>query len=55
MTKQEILASVKQRKDVCWQMAQAFIDNRDSHGVMDIGAELEALERAEKELEKLDA
>ena len=35
-------------------MAQAFVDNQDSHGVMDAGAELQALQRALKEVEKLN-
>lgn len=53
MTKIQILGSLQKRKADCWAMAQTFLDNRDAHGLHDIGVEIEALERAEKELEKL--
>lgn len=50
----DILESIKHREKNCWGMAQTFIDNRDAHGVMDIGAELQSLDRARKEVEKLN-
>lgn len=53
MTKAELITSIKARQNSCWVIAQMFLDNRDAHGVMDIGAELQALERAQKEIEKL--
>lgn len=53
MIKEELILSIKKREQDCWQMAQTFLDNRDAHGIMDIGAELQALERSHKELEKL--
>lgn len=54
VTKSELLASILKREQDCWHMAQTFLDNRDAHGVMDIGAELQSLERAHKEVEKID-
>ncbi len=53
MEKEELLKSIKKREKDCWAMAQTFLDNRDAHGVMDMGAELQALERAVKEVEKI--
>lgn len=53
MNRDELLDSIKKRERDCWHMAQTFLDNRDAHGVMDMGAELQALERAHKEIEKL--
>lgn len=53
MNRNELLDSIKKRETACWFMAQTFLDNRDAHGVMDMGAELQALERAHKEVEKL--
>jgi hypothetical protein len=35
-------------------MASMFLENRDAHGVMDAGSELESLRRAISELEKLN-
>jgi len=35
----DLLESIKKRERDCWHMAQTFIDNRDAHGVMDMGAE----------------
>jgi len=53
MTKEELIDSIKKREYDTWRMAQTFLDNRDAHGVMDMGAELQSLERALKEIEKL--
>ena len=39
----EVLASLRQREAHCWNMVQVFLENRDAHGVMDMGAELQAL------------
>ena len=50
-----ILQSLRQREEACWTMAKVFWDNRDSHGVMDMGAELQSLQRAIKEVEKINA
>ena len=49
----EILSSLKQREEICWQMAWVFLTNKDAHGIMDMGAELQALKRAIEELQKL--
>ena len=48
-----VLLSLKQREDICWQMAKVFLENKDAHGVMDMGAELQSLQRAIQEVEKL--
>jgi hypothetical protein len=39
MTKDEILKSIKQREENCWTMAKTFLENRDAHGLHDIGVE----------------
>ena len=49
----EVLASLRQREAHCWNMVQVFLENRDAHGVMDMGAELQALYRARAELLRL--
>jgi hypothetical protein len=38
------------RENICWAMAGVFLANRDAHGVMDMGAELQALQTAGREL-----
>lgn len=50
----ELLESVHRREEDCWRMANTFLENRDAHGVMDMGAELQALQRSITELKKLD-
>jgi len=54
MKKSELLENIRKRERNCWAMAQTFLDNRDAHGVMDMGAELQALQRAMAEVNKLD-
>jgi hypothetical protein len=49
----EILSSLKLREEICWQMAWVFLKNKDAHGIMDMGAELQSLKRAIEELQKL--
>ena len=51
---QEALDNLRWREAKCWDMAEVFLQNRDAHGVMDMGAELQALQRAIAELEKLN-
>jgi hypothetical protein len=50
---QAALANLRWREEKCWDMAEVFLQNRDAHGVMDMGAELQSLQRAINELEKL--
>lgn len=54
MTKSEILASLKAREDSCWGMAASFLENRDAHGLHDMGVEIQALQRAAAEVGKID-
>jgi len=54
MNNQKIaLVNIRRRIDKCWAMAQTFLENKDAHGLHDIGVEIEALERSYKEVEKL--
>jgi hypothetical protein len=43
------------RIEVCWAMAKVFLDNRDAHGIHDMGVEIQALQRAVAELDALRA
>lgn len=47
------IKSLLAREASTWRMAGVYLANSDSHGIMDMGAELQALERTRKELEKL--
>lgn len=51
--KTQVLLSLADREKICWEMARVFLENKDAHGVMDMGAELQALQRAIQELNKL--
>jgi hypothetical protein len=46
-------ANLEDRKAVCWSMARVFLDNRDSHGLHDMGVEIQALDRALAELKSV--
>jgi len=52
---QEALDNIQWREEKCWDMAEVFLQNRDAHGVMDMGAELQALQRAAAEIRKIHA
>ncbi len=54
MTRDEILADLLDRQRIAWDMTTVFVRNKDEHGVMDMGAELQALKQAIAELKKLD-
>jgi hypothetical protein len=51
--KEAVLLSLKERKTACWGMAKVFLLNEDAHGVHDMGVEIQALDRAIKEIESL--
>jgi hypothetical protein len=54
----ETVAAIKdidERIEGMWQAVAIFTRNRDAHGVMDMGAELQSLQRARVELMKLAA
>lgn len=49
----EALKDIDKRIESMWQAVELFTGLRDPHGVMDMGAELQALLRAKSELAKL--
>ena len=51
---EDLLASLRKREEAAGGMASMFLENRDAHGVMDAGSELESLRRAISEIEKLE-
>jgi hypothetical protein len=51
--KQESLDSLKYREKICWDVADVFLQNKDAHGIHDMGVEIQALQRAITEIEKL--
>lgn len=50
---QETLDSLRYREAKCWDMAEVFLLNKDAHGIHDMGVEIQALQRAIKEIEGL--
>lgn len=48
-----ILSSLKEREQICWEMARVFLENRDAHGIHDMGVEIQALQRAILEIKRL--
>ena len=51
---QEALDTLKYREAVCWDMAEVFLQNRDAHGIHDMGVEIQALQRATAEIKRLN-
>jgi len=49
----ESLKSLIEREKICWDMARVFLENKDAHGIHDMGVEIQALQRAITELNKL--
>jgi hypothetical protein len=48
------ISSLENREEVCWKMAKVFLENKDAHGIHDMGVEIQALQRAIAELKKID-
>ena len=44
------LLSLIERRKSCWAMAKVFLENEDAHGIHDMGVEIQALDRAIKEI-----
>ena len=49
----ELLHELRERRETCWKMAKVFFDQRDAHGIHDMGVEIQALERAIAEVGKV--
>lgn len=47
------LESLIERERICWDMARVFLENRDAHGIHDMGVEIQALQRAILEVRRL--
>ena len=46
------IEELKNLERICWEMAGVFLDNKDAHGIHDMGVEIQALQRAIAELNK---
>lgn len=51
---EEVLDNLKYRENVCWDMAEVFLQNRDAHGIHDMGVEIQALQRTITEIKRLN-
>jgi len=50
---EDCLESLQTREEACWKMAKVFLENKDAHGIHDMGVEIQALQRAIAELKKI--
>jgi hypothetical protein len=50
---EKTLSLLKERESICWDMARVFLENKDAHGIHDMGVELQALQRTISEFVKL--
>jgi hypothetical protein len=50
---QKVLDSLDYRETICWGMAEVFLQNRDAHGIHDMGVEIQALQRAITEIKRI--
>lgn len=53
-TKQDRIADLRNREQVCWEMAKVFLHAKDAHGLHDMGVEIQGIQWALRELEALD-
>jgi hypothetical protein len=51
---QEALDNLHYRENICWDMAEVFLQNRDAHGIHDMGVEIQALQRTITEIKRLN-
>jgi hypothetical protein len=51
---EEIIDSLGYREMICWDMAEVFLQNKDAHGIHDMGVEIQALQRAITEIKRLN-
>ncbi len=51
--KESRIASLRDREQVCWQMAEVFLMSKDAHGLHDMGVEIQGIQWAIRELEAL--
>jgi hypothetical protein len=50
----EVLDSLDRREKICWDMAEVFLQNKDAHGIHDMGVEIQALQRAIAEIKRIN-
>jgi hypothetical protein len=51
---EERIASLREREKICWDMATVFLSSKDAHGLHDMGVEIQGIQWAIRELEKLN-
>jgi hypothetical protein len=44
---------LRKRETICWNMSEVFLHSRDAHGLHDMGVEIQGIQWAIKELEKV--
>ena len=49
----ERIASLRDREEACWGMADVFLRSKDAHGLHDMGVEIQGIQWAIRELEAL--
>lgn len=49
----DAIKTLDTREETCWAMSRVFLENKDAHGLHDMGVEIQALQRARAELLKL--
>ena len=50
---EERIAKLRAHEHYCWKMAEVFLTAEDAHGLHDMGVEIQGLQWAIRELEKL--
>ena len=50
---EEQIDSLRRRETVCWDMSEVFLHARDAHGLHDMGVEIQGIQWAIRELEKV--
>lgn len=50
---EERISKLRKHEQACWEMAEVFLASKDAHGLHDMGVEIQGLQWAIRELEKL--
>jgi hypothetical protein len=47
------IQSLRDRETICWSMSEVFLSSRDARGLHDMGVEIQGIQWAIRELERL--
>ena len=49
----DAIKSLENKEETCWAMSRVFLENKNAYGLHNMSVEIQSLQRAKAELEKL--